>query len=77
MGESYFTNGSVVMCKYILDIITCTLTFFPFPYADVMWFWAINGYAHLDAFYGILLNFGCIFSQREKTYIEVITTRVS
>ena len=26
-----------------------------------MWFWALNGYAHLAPFYGILLNFGCSF----------------
>ena len=26
-----------------------------------MWFWVLNGYAHLDPFYGILLNFGCNF----------------
>ena len=26
-----------------------------------MLFWVLNGYAHLDPFYGILLNFGCSF----------------
>ena len=32
-----------------------------------MWFWELNGYAHLDPSYGILLNFGCSFySMRKK-----------
>ena len=26
-----------------------------------MWFWELNGYAHLDPSYGILLNYGCNF----------------
>ena len=26
-----------------------------------MLFWVLNGYTHLDPFYGILLNFGCSF----------------
>ena len=31
-----------------------------------MWFWALNGYTHLDPFYGILLNFGCSFQSMVK-----------
>ena len=49
------------MCAYLWGIINCTLTCFPCPQADVMWFWALNCYAHLDLFYGILLNFECSF----------------
>ena len=61
MGAPYLAKGSVVMCKSLLGIITYALTCLPFPLANVMWFWALNGYAQLDPFYGILLNFGCSF----------------
>ena len=31
-----------------------------------MWFWALNGYTHLDPFYGTLLDFGCSFQSMGK-----------
>ena len=62
MGVPYLEKESVTMCVSLLEIITCTLTCFPFPYTDVMWFWVLNGYAHLNPSYGILLKgFGCNF----------------
>ena len=54
------------MSESLLGIITCTLTCFPFPQVDVMWFWVLNGYTHLDPSYGILLNFGCSFQSMGK-----------
>ena len=43
-----------------------------------MWFWALNGYAHLDQFYGILLNFGCSFqSMVPNTHCEAYNQGLS
>ena len=43
-----------------------------------MWFWVLNGYAHLDPFYEILLNFGCSFqSMVPNTHCEAYNQGLS